>query len=57
MNVPPLHVRGTCHGLHSVFQMDIPFDGVLDLFVIRLERMSQQGALRGRGVEVVFDGA
>ena len=56
-HMPPFHVRGKCRSLHSVFQMDIPFNGVLDLFLVRLERMAQQVALCGRGVEMIFDGA
>jgi len=50
---PPITMR---HRLFLVFQMDIPFDSVHDLIGIGLERMSQQIALCGRGIEVAWNG-
>ena len=37
--------------------MDIPFDGVLHLFVKRLEGMSKEVALCGRSIELAFETA
>lgn len=45
------------HIVFLIIQVNIPLDGIFDLFVERPERMTQQFALGRRGIEFELDGA
>lgn len=45
------------HTVVLIIQVNIPLDGILDLFPERPERMTKQFALGRRGIEFELDGA